>query len=78
MMFVNSDYLWHCHFVSILSRGVWDNVVYIATGNKHEGQALEPPGGRDFMDSLKPAPRPIQPPVKWEPGLYPGDKAIGT
>jgi hypothetical protein len=78
MLFVNSDCLCHRYFGSVLSRGVWDNVVYIATCNKHEGQELESPWGRDFMDPLKPAPRPIQPPVKWEPGLYSGGKAVGA
>jgi hypothetical protein len=76
MLFLSSGCLWHWHFVSVLSRGVWDNVVYMATCNKQEGQELEPPWGRDFLDPFKPAPRPIQPPV--EPGLYPGGKAVGA
>jgi len=78
MLFVNSDCLWHWHFISVLFQGVWDNIVYIVTCNKHEGQELEPPFGRYFMDPLKPAPKPIQPPVKWERGLYSGGKTVGA
>jgi len=52
MLFLSSGRLWHWHFVSVLSRGVWDNVVYMATCNKQKGQELEPPWGREISGPI--------------------------
>ena len=45
------------------------SVVGIATRYRLEGPGIESRWGRDFPHLSRPAPRPIQPPVQWVPGL---------
>jgi hypothetical protein len=34
-----------------------------------DGPGFEPPRERDFLGPSRPTPKPIQPPVKWIPGI---------
>jgi hypothetical protein len=49
-----------------------DSVVGIATRYGLDGPAIESRWGRDFPQLSRPALGPIQPPVQWVPGLFPG------
>jgi hypothetical protein len=57
-----------------------DSVVGIATRYGLDGPGIESRwgGGRDFPQPSRPALGPIQPPIKWVPGLFPGGKAAGA
>jgi hypothetical protein len=54
-----------------------DSVVGIATRYGLDGSGIESRWGRDFSQPSRPALGPIQPPILWVPGLFPGGKAAG-
>ena len=55
-----------------------DSSVGMATRYGLDGPRIESRWGRDFPHPSRPAPRPIQPPVQWVPGLLPEGKAAGA
>jgi hypothetical protein len=55
-----------------------DSSVGIATGYGLDGPGIESRWGRDFPHPSRPAQRPIQPPVRYVTGLFPGGKAVGA
>ena len=57
-----------CAFV----RACRDSVVDIATRNGLDGLGIQSWWGRDFPHPSKSALGPTQPPVQWEPRLFPG------
>jgi hypothetical protein len=52
-----------------------DSSIGIATRYGLDGAGIESRWGRDFPHPSRPALGPIQPPMQWVTGLYPGDKA---
>jgi len=55
-----------------------DHVVDIATRYGLDGPGIEFGWGRDFPHPSNLALGPIQPPIKWVLGLFPGRKAVGA
>ena len=55
-----------------------DSVVGTATRYGLDGPRIESRSGRDFPQPSIPALGSTQPPVRWVPGLFPGDKAAGA
>ena len=51
-----------------------DSSVGIAIRYGLDGPRIESRCGRDFPHLSKPALGPIQPPMEWVPGLFPGGK----
>jgi hypothetical protein len=52
-----------------------DSSVSIATSYGLDGPGIESRMGRDFLHPSKPTLGSTQPPIRWVPGLFPGDKA---
>ena len=50
----------------------------IATRYGLDGMGIESRWGRDFPHPSRPALGPTQPPIQYEPGLFPGGKAAGA
>jgi hypothetical protein len=55
-----------------------DSVVGIATRYGLDGPGIEFRWGRDFPHPSRPALGPMQPPIQWVPGLFPGGKTAGA
>ena len=55
-----------------------DSLVCIATHYGLDGPGIESRYGREFPRLSRPALGPIQPPIQWVPGLFPGGKAAGA
>jgi hypothetical protein len=55
-----------------------DSSVGIATRYGLDGPGIESLWGRDFPQPFRPALEPMQPPVQWVQGLFPGGKAAGA
>jgi hypothetical protein len=52
-----------------------DSVISVATRYGLDSPVERMPVGQDFQLKSRPALRPIQPPMQWVPGLFPGGKA---
>ena len=55
-----------------------DISVGIATCYGLDDPGIESRWGQDFPHLIRPALGPTQPPIQWEPGLFPEDKAAGA
>jgi hypothetical protein len=58
--------------------GGQDGVVGIATHHRLDRLQFKPFWGQDFPDLSRLVPRPTQPPLQWELGLFPRRKAVGA
>jgi hypothetical protein len=54
-----------------------DSVVGIATRYGLDGPGIESQWGQDFSQPSRQALGPTEPPIQWEPGLFPGVKRSG-
>jgi hypothetical protein len=57
--------------------GGWDSLVSIAIRHGMDGPGIESWWKQDFPHLSRPAVGPIQPPVQWVMGLFPGSKRPG-
>ena len=57
---------------------VWDNTVGTSTCYGLNGPGIKSQWGRDLLHPSRPALDSIQPPIKWAPGFFPGNKVAGA
>jgi hypothetical protein len=67
----------HLIFIGTESSVVRDSSVVIATRYGLDGPGIKSRWRRDFPQLSLPTLGPIQPPIKWAPGLFPGGKSAG-
>ena len=62
----------------LLELVVRDSVVGTETRYGLDGPGIESRWRRDFSNPSRPTLVPTQPPINWEPGLFPWGKAVGA